>query len=160
MSKSSPTTYPLRRRGERMYSSYSFTTSALDGGEWSASRPGHALPPGKDPRYPLYGGWMGPSAGLDTEVTGKILLPLPGINLRSPGRLVRSQTLYWLSYPGSWSRWVTKVISTFIPALTSRLRQDSSWKLGSPPLHSYPVLLNVRHTYCRLANLFERKREF
>jgi hypothetical protein len=33
--------------GERMYSSYSFTTSALDGGEWSASRPCHALPPGK-----------------------------------------------------------------------------------------------------------------
>jgi hypothetical protein len=34
-----------RSRGERMYSSYSFTTSALDGGEWSASRPGRALPP-------------------------------------------------------------------------------------------------------------------
>jgi hypothetical protein len=25
--------------GERIYSSYSFQTSALDGGEWSASRP-------------------------------------------------------------------------------------------------------------------------
>jgi hypothetical protein len=36
-----------------MYSSHSFTTSALDVGEWSASRPGRALPPGKDPRYPL-----------------------------------------------------------------------------------------------------------
>jgi hypothetical protein len=30
-----------------MYSSYSSTTSELDGGEWSASRPGRALPPGK-----------------------------------------------------------------------------------------------------------------
>jgi hypothetical protein len=40
--------------GERRYSSYSFTTSALDGGEWSASRPGRALPPGIGPRYPLY----------------------------------------------------------------------------------------------------------
>jgi hypothetical protein len=27
----------------------SFTTSALDGGEWSASRPGRALPPEKGP---------------------------------------------------------------------------------------------------------------
>jgi hypothetical protein len=27
------------------YSSYSLTTSALDEGEWSASRPGRALPP-------------------------------------------------------------------------------------------------------------------
>jgi hypothetical protein len=32
---------------ERMYSSYSFTISALDGVEWSASRPGRALLPGK-----------------------------------------------------------------------------------------------------------------
>jgi hypothetical protein len=31
------------------YSSYSFTTSALDGGEWSASRLYRALPPGKGP---------------------------------------------------------------------------------------------------------------
>jgi hypothetical protein len=27
------------------YSPYSYLTSALDGGEWSASRPGRALPP-------------------------------------------------------------------------------------------------------------------
>jgi hypothetical protein len=31
------------------YSSYSFSISALDGGEWSASRPGRALAPGKGP---------------------------------------------------------------------------------------------------------------
>jgi hypothetical protein len=30
-----------------MYSSYLFTASALDGGEWSASRPGRALTPWK-----------------------------------------------------------------------------------------------------------------
>jgi hypothetical protein len=40
------------------------------------------------------GGWLGPRAGLDTEVRGKILSPLPGIEHRSPGRLARSQTLY------------------------------------------------------------------
>jgi hypothetical protein len=44
---------PWRRLGERRYSSCSFLTSALDGHEWSASRPGRALPWGKDPRYPL-----------------------------------------------------------------------------------------------------------
>jgi hypothetical protein len=37
----------------RRYSSYSYLTSALDGGEWSASRPGSALPPGKDPQVPI-----------------------------------------------------------------------------------------------------------
>jgi hypothetical protein len=36
-----------------MYSSYSFSTSALDAGEWSASRPGLALPPGKGPSVPI-----------------------------------------------------------------------------------------------------------
>jgi hypothetical protein len=40
-------------KGKRSYSSYSFLTSALDGGEWSASRPGRALPPGKGPTVPI-----------------------------------------------------------------------------------------------------------
>jgi hypothetical protein len=44
---------PWRRLEERRYSSYSFTTSALDGSEWSASRPGRALPPGKGPPVPI-----------------------------------------------------------------------------------------------------------
>jgi hypothetical protein len=39
--------------GGRKKSSYSFLTSALDGGEWSASRPGRALPPGKGPPVPI-----------------------------------------------------------------------------------------------------------
>jgi hypothetical protein len=36
-------------RAERRYSSYSFTTSALAEGEWSAWRPGRSLLPGKGP---------------------------------------------------------------------------------------------------------------
>jgi hypothetical protein len=40
-------------RGERSCSSYSFITSALDGGEWSVSCPGRALPPGKGPPVPI-----------------------------------------------------------------------------------------------------------
>jgi hypothetical protein len=37
---------------EKRYSSYSFTTSALDEGEWSASSPGRALSPRKGPAVP------------------------------------------------------------------------------------------------------------
>jgi hypothetical protein len=46
--------------GERRYSSYSFTTSALDGGEWSALRHGRALPHGKGPPLPIVqeAGWV------------------------------------------------------------------------------------------------------
>jgi hypothetical protein len=38
---------------QRKYSSYSFLTSALEGGERLASRPGRALPPGKEPPAPI-----------------------------------------------------------------------------------------------------------
>jgi hypothetical protein len=53
--------------GGEEYSSYSFSTSALDGGEWSASLPGRALAPGKGPPVPIVqeAGWA-PRAGLDT----------------------------------------------------------------------------------------------
>jgi hypothetical protein len=39
--------------GERRYISYSYLTSALDGGEGSASRPGRALPLRKGPPVPI-----------------------------------------------------------------------------------------------------------
>jgi hypothetical protein len=48
--------------GDRRYSSYSFSTSALDRGEWSASRPGCALAPGKGRPYPLYRRLGGPQS--------------------------------------------------------------------------------------------------
>jgi hypothetical protein len=50
---SDPTTRHGGAWGERRYSFYSFFTSALDGGECSASRPGRALPPGKGPPVPI-----------------------------------------------------------------------------------------------------------
>jgi hypothetical protein len=54
--KSKGKVVPLRsieaHLGDRGYSSYSFLTSALEGGEWSASRSGRALPPGKEPPVP------------------------------------------------------------------------------------------------------------
>jgi hypothetical protein len=51
--KSCPTTYHAGPKGESRYSSYSFLTLALNGGEWAASRPSHALPLGKDTWHQL-----------------------------------------------------------------------------------------------------------
>jgi hypothetical protein len=90
---------PWWRLGEEEYSSYSFLTSALGGGEWSASRPGRALPQGKYLWYPLYRRLGGPQSGSVHRGQRKNPLPLPGIEPRSPGRPARSQTLYCLSYP-------------------------------------------------------------
>jgi hypothetical protein len=60
--KSCPTTRHEDAWGKRRYSSYSFLNSALDGGEWSASRHGRALHPGKNSRYPLYRRLGGPQS--------------------------------------------------------------------------------------------------
>jgi hypothetical protein len=43
-------------------------------------------------------GWA-PKPVWTQRLQEKILSPLPGIEPRSPGRLARNQTLYWLSYP-------------------------------------------------------------
>jgi hypothetical protein len=86
---------PIEARGERIYSSYSFISSAVDGGEWSSSRPGRVLPPGKGPPGTnCTGSWVGPRAGVNTEDRGKIISPLLGIEPRSPGCPIRSQALY------------------------------------------------------------------
>jgi hypothetical protein len=100
--KQSRNTY-IEAKGERRYSSYSFTTSALDGREWSASRPGCALPRGKDSPIPTVqeAGWAWEPV-CTQRLEEKSSLPPPGIEPQSPSRPVRSHTLYyWLSYPDS-----------------------------------------------------------
>jgi hypothetical protein len=60
-------------------------TSALYGGEWSASRPGRALPPGKGPPVAivLEAGWA--PEPVWTQRLEEKSFPLPGIEPRSPG---------------------------------------------------------------------------
>jgi hypothetical protein len=55
-------TTPWRRIGKWRYSSTHSLTSALDGGEWSASRPGRFTPSERAPRTHWIGGWVGPRA--------------------------------------------------------------------------------------------------
>ena len=66
-------------------------TVALEGGEWSAARPGRTLPPGKDPVLILQeAGWTpGP-----VWTGGKSRPHRDSI----PDRPARSQSLYRLSY--------------------------------------------------------------
>jgi hypothetical protein len=47
---------------------YTFLTSALDGGEWSASQPGRFTPNERAPGTHCIGGWVGPRAVLDTVI--------------------------------------------------------------------------------------------
>jgi hypothetical protein len=70
--------------GEWRYSSTHSLTSALDGGEWSASRPGRFTSREKDPGTQWIGGWVGPRAVLDAVVKRKIPSPRLESNPRTP----------------------------------------------------------------------------
>jgi hypothetical protein len=65
-----------------IYSSYSFTTSALDGVSGHRHAPAALYPRGKDPH--CTGSWVSPIAGLDVEVRGKISCLCHASNLDRP----------------------------------------------------------------------------
>jgi hypothetical protein len=77
-----------------------FLTSALAGGEWSASRPSCFTLGERAPGTHWRGGWVDPRAGLD-DVDKRKFLTLLGLELRPLGCPVRSQSLYRLRYPGT-----------------------------------------------------------
>jgi hypothetical protein len=61
--------------GEWRYSSTHCLTSALDGGEWSASFPGRYIPRERAPGTHWIVGWVGSRANLDAVVTEKFPAP-------------------------------------------------------------------------------------
>jgi hypothetical protein len=69
-----------------MYSATHSLTSALDGGEWSASRPGRFTPSDRALHIHWIGSWVGPGAGIDRVVKRKFPA-LAGI--RTPDHPVR-----------------------------------------------------------------------
>jgi hypothetical protein len=77
--------------------------SALNGHEWSASRPA-ALPPRKEPRYPLDRRLEGPQRRSGHDVEEEISQPTRGIEPRSD-RPARSQSLYRLSSRYKTEQW-------------------------------------------------------
>jgi hypothetical protein len=80
--KCRPTTRHGGTCGERRYSSYSITTSALDGDEWSASHPGRTLPPGIGPLVPIVqeAGWA-PEPAWTHRLEEKLFCLCRGSNL-------------------------------------------------------------------------------
>jgi hypothetical protein len=74
-----------------------FLTSALAGGEWSASRTGRFTPVEGALGTHWIEGCVDRRAGLD-DLEKRKFLNLPGLELRL---FIRSQVLYRLCYPGS-----------------------------------------------------------
>jgi hypothetical protein len=67
-----------------MYNSIHSLTSALDGGDWSASRPGRFTPRERAPDNHWIGGWLGTRAILDAVVKRKIPGSCRESNPRTP----------------------------------------------------------------------------
>jgi len=61
-------------------------TSALYGGEWSASHPGRFIPKERAPNIHWIEGRMGPRAGMDAMVKRKIPTPYRESNPHHPAR--------------------------------------------------------------------------
>jgi hypothetical protein len=76
-------------------------TSALDGGEWSASRFGLFTPRERATGTHWIGGWVGPRTVLEEVVKRKILGPRRESNPRAPIVQPVDYSLYRLSYHGS-----------------------------------------------------------
>jgi hypothetical protein len=86
--------------GEQRYSSTHSWTSALEGGEWSASRPGRFIPRERTPGIHWIGGWVGPRDVLDGVVKRRIPSPA-GNRTLIPQSSAPNLELYRLSYHGS-----------------------------------------------------------
>jgi hypothetical protein len=84
-------------------------TSALVGDELSDSRPGRFTSEERATGTHSRGGWVDPRVGLD-DVEKEKFFTLPGLELGPLGRPARSQSLYRLSYPGSFLADINKCL--------------------------------------------------
>jgi hypothetical protein len=85
-------------------------------------------------------GWVDHRAGLD-NAEKRMLLTLPGTELRPLGRPTRSQSSYQLQYPGSY---VTYRIRLYLSSESTCQHSDSS----AIPLR-FSVVLLYHHTNCK-----------
>jgi hypothetical protein len=134
--------------GNRYVQIHIFLTSALAGGEWSASCPGR-FTPGKDSPVP-----SGQEAGWAPEPVWKTwrkFFTLPGLEVRPLGLAARSQSLYQLRYPAYqkkkkttkvWNRntkWSVKLI------FTAKFGLQEGWDRGcSRQLHPHLCTYAIR----------------
>jgi hypothetical protein len=103
-------------------------TTALEGGEGSASLLGRSLPPGKT-RYPLYRRLGGPRGG-----SGQVRKISPPTGIGSTDRPARSQALYWLIYSGPLSYAALPTNNFRICTQTSsKLHHNAATQTKCPP---------------------------
>jgi hypothetical protein len=132
--------------GERRYNSTYPLTSALDGGEWSASRPGRFIPREKAPGTHWVGGWVGPKAILDL-VLKRIPSPRWESNSRTPIFHPVAYSLHRPSYHGSIQS-ITDIVKLQQWWIWSQLRRETLRKDMNPVLRSHLLVPVLHYTLC------------
>jgi hypothetical protein len=89
----------MKAYGEVVVYIHIFLTSALVGGEWSASRSSRFTPRERAPCAHWIGGWEDPITGLD-DMEKRKFFTLSGLELRPLSLPARSQSVYRLRYLG------------------------------------------------------------
>jgi hypothetical protein len=90
-------------------------TTALEGGEWSASRPGRNSPPGKS-RYHLFRRLGGPQ-----DRSGQVRKISPPTGIRSPDRPARSSVTIATELPGPYNPFSPSGFFTFSSLITKNV---------------------------------------
>jgi hypothetical protein len=135
--------------GERMYSSYSFTTSALDGGWVVSVTPQLRFnPKERTPSTHCAGGWVDPRASLDTKLDEKSFRLCWGLNLDCP--FVQSVVRHYTD-------WATQAPHTMVPKQNQMSVYPCVTDSPSLPcdaqinvtLVARPLLMPVAQTLCR-----------
>jgi hypothetical protein len=103
-----------------------FLTSAIVGGEWSASRPCRFISGERAPGIHWVGGWVSPIADLDDMKKLKFFPP-PGLELRPPGRPARSQSLYRVRSPGSQAKYGSSITFLFVITYNNASYVTEDW---------------------------------
>jgi hypothetical protein len=139
--------------GEWKYSSAHSLTSALDGGEWSASRPCRFTPSERALGTHWIGSWVGPRVVLDAVVKRKIPSPCRESNLRTPiVQPVAQRYTDWAITAVTWTVY-TKIkfarqISIYIPnARLHRNRQELSRKRNMQTDRHNLIIMRSIHVF-------------
>jgi hypothetical protein len=115
-------------------------TSALGGGEWSASRPGRFTPGERVTGTHWIGSWVGFRAVLDAVMKRKIPSPCRDLNPHHPAR---SQALYHWAMPAPCTY---TIVADKRPCLTGLIE----YVLCVPPFIYVKTYIEKRLIYCTL----------
>jgi hypothetical protein len=116
---------PRRRLGQKRYSSYSFSISLLDGGEWSASRPVRGLGQDEVPPVPVVqeAGWA-PQPVWTQRLEKNSSCLCRGSDLDRP--VVQSVVIYYTDWATRANNLHGKTTRNFVSLATAYVSQQST----------------------------------